>query len=125
VDADTNLRCGREDWRKASTRGLRHVDDSQPPIFLHQTQSSILPQILAHSVWLIRALAEVECKFRELGVKGLDKGYRVGVTRPDKELRPKHEIVTLYLKRPVYATVALWEKDYTSPMTRLSQEVES
>jgi len=34
----------------------------------------------------------------------------VGVTRPDKELRPDHEIVSLYLKKPVYATAALWEK---------------
>ena len=58
---------------------------------------------------LIKALAEAECKFRELGIKGLEKGYRVGVTRPDKS-RPDHEIVTLYLKKPVYATIVLWEK---------------
>jgi len=56
---------------------------------------------------LIKALAEAECKFRELGIKGLEKGYRVGVTRPDKS-RPDHEIVTLYLKKPVYTTAALW-----------------
>jgi len=59
---------------------------------------------------LIKAFAVVEEKFRALGVKGLKNGYRVGVSRPDKELRPDHEIVTLYLKRPVYATIALWEK---------------
>jgi len=59
---------------------------------------------------LIRALAKVECKFREVGVAGLENGYRVGKTRPDKELRPDHEIVTLYLKRPVYTAAALWGK---------------
>jgi len=59
---------------------------------------------------LIGSLTVVEERFRELGVKGLERGYRVGVTRPDKELRLDHEIVTLYLKKSVYATVALWEK---------------
>jgi len=59
---------------------------------------------------LIRALATVEERFRGLGLAGLEKGYRVGVSRPDKELRPEHEIVTLYLKKPVYATATLWGK---------------
>jgi len=33
----------------------------------------------------------------------------VGKSRPDK-LNPNREIVTLYLEKPVYVTVALWEK---------------
>jgi len=58
---------------------------------------------------LIRALAEVECKFRELGLMGFRNGYRVGVSNPDKS-RLNSKIVTLYLKKPVYATAVLWEK---------------
>jgi len=56
---------------------------------------------------LIRALVTVEEKFRALGIEELKNGYRVGVTRPDGELRPEHEIVTLYHKKPVYATEVL------------------
>jgi len=59
---------------------------------------------------LIKSLAVMEEKFRALGVEGLKNGYRVGVTRPDGELRPDHEIVTLYHKKPVYATAVLWKK---------------
>jgi len=58
---------------------------------------------------LMRTLAKVEERFRRLGVEGLKKGYVVGKSRPDKA-RPRHEIVTLYLERPIYATVALWGK---------------
>lgn len=58
---------------------------------------------------LIRTLAVVEEKFRGLGLAGLRGSYRVGVSRPDK-LNPNRKIVTLYLERPVYATIALWEK---------------
>ena len=61
---------------------------------------------------LIRALVTVEERFRALGIEGLKNGYRVGVTRPDGELRPEHEIVTLYHKKPVYATAVLWKKLY-------------
>jgi len=61
---------------------------------------------------LIKSLAVVEEKFRALGVEGLKNGYRVGVTRPEGELRPDHEIVTLYHKKPVYATAVLWKKLY-------------
>jgi len=58
---------------------------------------------------LIKALAETERKFRELGVEELKNGYVVGESRPDK-LNPNRKIVTLYLEKPVCATVALWEK---------------
>jgi len=58
---------------------------------------------------LIKALAEAEYKFRGLGLAGLRNGYTVGKSRPDR-LNPNREIVTLYLEKPVYATVALWEK---------------
>ena len=58
---------------------------------------------------LIKALAVVEERFRRLGLAGLENGYKVEVSRPDK-LNPNREIITLYLKKPVYATIALWEE---------------
>jgi len=58
---------------------------------------------------LIRSLAVVEEMLRALGVEGLERGYVVGESRPDK-LNPNRKIVTLYLERPVYATMALWER---------------
>ena len=45
-----------------------------------------------------------------MGVEGLKNGYKMGKSKPDKELRPEHEIVMLYLKRPVYATITLWRR---------------
>jgi len=58
---------------------------------------------------LIKALAETERKFRELELMGLRNGYSVRISRPDKS-RLDSKIITLYLKKPVYATVVLLRK---------------
>jgi len=54
---------------------------------------------------LIKALAEVEERFRQMGVESLEKYGGV-----EEKTKARTEIVLWRLKEPVYATVALWEK---------------
>jgi len=54
---------------------------------------------------LIKALAEVEKRFRQMGVESLEKHGGV-----EEKTKARTEIVLWRLKEPVYATVALWEK---------------
>jgi len=57
---------------------------------------------------LIRALAEVEYEIRRRALESLERyGGVIKTSRPEKELKPNHEVSTIYLNRPVYAYLVL------------------